>query len=413
MGKSNFLSSMKTKKIVLYSLGLAAALGICTYQIFFAPSPEDHGEILARKPLGNGLFSIELLSEPYRLDQVYKSMTGPRGNQPGIRLLEKAPVDAVLWLTGLETRVVDASSLEPISNEYLCHSNLTLNPDTTTPEKYNASFASPTHARDWRLFTLIPGRMTTYFPEGFGIPIRNDNLLDYFTMALNQNPGHPERVVRMKTKITFRQTNASEPLKPLFRRAVYVYQQHKELSPGGTLSKAVGVKGHQGENCAESCPVPQTGATPSTFQELDKGLDRHPGATCCVANASPEGVVDQFGQENTVHWMVPPGKHLYRTEVTKQMNLPFDTTVHYVTGHLHPYGESLKLVDLESGQTVFEIKAGCFHDRLGVATMSEILSKEGIPVYQGRRYELLAEYHNTSTEPIDAMAILYFYGRDR
>ena len=111
--------------------------------------------------------------------------------------------------------------------------------------------------------------------------------------------------------------------------------------------------------------------------------------------------------------MVPPGQHVYRTEVTQQMNLPFDTMAHYITGHLHPYGESMELIDLETKQAVFTITAKCFEDRLGVASMSDIVSRAGIALVKGRRYELVARYNNTRSEPIDAMAILYFYARDQ
>jgi hypothetical protein len=111
--------------------------------------------------------------------------------------------------------------------------------------------------------------------------------------------------------------------------------------------------------------------------------------------------------------MVPPGKHLYRSQVTAQMDLPFDTTVHYVTGHLHPFGTALTLIDLETGMTVFTITARSYRDRLGVASVSEIASAHGVPIFKGRRYELLAEYDNTSPEAIDAMAILYLYARDQ
>ncbi len=86
-----------------------------------------------------------------------------------------------------------------------------------------------------------------------------------------------------------------------------------------------------------------------------------------------------------------------------------DTRVHYVTGHLHPFGTSLRLVEMESGRTVCEILGESFEDRLGVAHMSQISSSEGIPLGRGKRYELIAEYDNRSTGAIDAMAILYLY----
>ena len=43
------------------------------------------------------------------------------------------------------------------------------------------------------------------------------------------------------------------------------------------------------------------------------------------------------------HWVVPPGRQENRTLVTEWLNLRFDTTVHYIAVHLHPFAESLEL----------------------------------------------------------------------
>jgi hypothetical protein len=64
---------------------------------------------------------------------------------------------------------------------------------------------------------------------------------------------------------------------------------------------------------------------------------------------------------------------------------------------------------METGQVVFEITAEHLTGRLGVKRMSEVTSREGIPLRKGRRYELVTEYNNTLGKPIDAMAIVYAY----
>ena len=370
-------------------------------------TPEDTGRVLARQTHADGTRSVTLLSQPYRLDKVYMSMIGPRGNQPGIRLAEDAPDDETIYLTGIRTDVVEDRTLAASSNELFCHSNLTLNPDTTTPEAHNAGFAKPTHA-DWRFFTLAPGVMDVRLPEGFGLPVKAGTRLDYFTMALNPNEGAPDRTVRMTTDVRYRRVGPGDsPVRPVFRRALYVYQQYR---PEGSKGDGIFQAGHQGEQCGEGCKLDARGDTPSAFIPLapDRGA-QHPGMSCCVENATADGVVEQFGELNTVHWMVPPGRHRYRSEVTKQLNLPRDTTAHYVTGHLHPYGEWMRLIDMETGQVVFEITAEHLSGRLGVKRMSDVTSREGIPVVRGRRYELVTEYNNTYGKPIDAMAILYAY----
>jgi hypothetical protein len=382
--------------------------------ITFMLQLRDESRVLGRDRGPDGRYSISLLSNEYELDRVYMSMQGPRSNQPRIRLSDEIATDETVWITGLETTIVDANSLERISDEFLCHSNLTLNPETTTPERYNQSFETPLHG-EWRLFTLVPGRTSIRLPESFGIPVKNGTLLDYFTMALNLNGGLPSRKVRMKTRISYRHAAADKAaMRPLFRRSLYVYQQHQQQPSGNPTDASRPQHDHHGEHCADICTEHQVGQTPSSFASLlPEALDVHPGATCCVAIASSDGIVTQFGEANTVHWMVPPGRHRYRTEVTQQMNLPFDTTVHYVTGHLHPFGKFIELVDMSTGQVVFNVSSKDLSDRLGVEEMSQIISEDGIPIRKGTRYELIAEYDNTTDQPIDAMAILYFYALDQ
>lgn len=411
--------------LVAIVLALVQGLPSTAMQWFHSvafPPPDD--EILKRETSG-GAFKLQFVSRSYMLDQVYGSMQGPSGNHPAIGLMPDRPADETVWLTGIETQVVDAQNQQPISNEYFCHSNLTLNPEASSPEKHNKFFATPTHA-EWRFFTLVPGRMSVRLPEGFGIPIRCGTPIDYFTMSLNQNPGHPQRAVRMQTTLSGRSNDGpGRAPRPLFRRAVYIYQQHEPLKKK-PVPAAKNSGTHEGELCAEDCKTQQTGRTPSRALVVESPKPpapstlptpapkppAHPGETCCVENASRDGVLMRFGRQNTVHWMVPPGKHIYRTEVSEQLELPFDTSVHYVTGHLHPFGKNMRLVDMQSGATLFEIKAECFNDRLGVAQMSEISSREGVRLSKAGRYELLAEYENTQDKPIDAMAILYLYALD-
>jgi hypothetical protein len=95
--------------------------------------------------------------------------------------------------------------------------------------------------------------------------------------------------------------------------------------------------------------------------------------------------------------------------VRHQLKIPFDTTLHYATAHLHPYGSSLALVDLTTGETLFELRAIPYADRLGIAEMESLSTTVGIPIYRHHDYELVTVYDNTSDEPVDAMASMYLY----
>lgn len=408
MSRRNRLKPVRVRRIVLWTVLISEVLAAAALGVVRVQQHRRAGRLLGCTELKAGQFEVALLSSAYRLDRYYGSMQGPADKLAGIQVFRDASPDTTVWMTGADTRIVAADSLAPISPEYFCHANLTLSPEQGTPLEHNRGFGDKTHL-DWRLFTLVPGRMSIRLPEGFGIPIRNRTMLDLFTMSLNQNPGPIARDVRMKTRLFVHAGDT--PLRPLFRRALYVYQQH-QTGPGADSNTPS--PGHEGEACALSVMEDQQGETPSRFIRIRPTPDdpTHPGASCCVPNASAGGILPQFGPDHTVHWMVPPGRHRYRSDVSRQLQLPFDTTVHYATGHLHPSGVSLTLIDLETSETLFHITGRGFPNRTGVAHMSEYSSATGVPLHRDGRYELIAEYDNRTDAPIDAMGILYLYATE-
>ena len=310
-----------------------------------------------------------LLSDPYRLDKIYRSMEGPMSVASDVHF-DSNDRSGVQWITGLQAEVVDAAEQKPISQEFFCHSNLTFAEHHATPEQVKRSFGGKTHL-DSRLFTLVPGRLSIELPKGFGVPVPAGAPLDYVTMSLNLNPRSEVVSVRMRTDVhTVSGDQPGAPTKALFRRALYV------LQPPGDF-------GGMGPACM---------AKPG----------QHPGAGCGeVVKGETEGLGN--------HWAVPEGHHLYRTEITPQLNLPFDTTIHYATIHVHPFARWMELRDLTSGETVLRLNAQDWPDRVGVAHVDEVKSIEGIPIHRDHRYELSADYDNTSGTKTDAMAILYLY----
>ena len=343
---------------------------------------------------------MTLLSQTYKIDQKYMSMQGPSSYQSEIVMTDDVDSSKTIYLTGVRSHLVNVDDSKTLSAEFFCHSNLTFAHKGITPQEHNGSFNPPTHM-DWRIFTLIPGKLEINLPKGFGIPIKADTPLDYFTMTLNQNPGSEPGELRVKTSLIW--SDKATGIQPVFRRHLYVYQQHekteKNNSAGVTFT-------HSGQLCGQSTDGDQTGQVPSSFASR---LSQHPGATCCVDNASPSGILNQFGSKNTIHWMVPPGIHIYRSDVSNQFKLPYATRAYYVTGHLHPYAKSLQLIDLETKEVLFDIKSKDFKDKIGVEEMSEVISQEGVLIKPDGRYELVTTYNNTTDKPIDAMAILYLY----
>jgi len=320
---------------------------------------------------------LTLMSDPYRLDKIYRSMEGPWSIQRRIHL-GMAEKSHVQWITGLETEVLDATGQKPISQEFFCHSNLTFAERSGSPAKYNQEMGGKTHF-DWRLFTLVPGRLSIDLPQGFGVPIPADAPLDYVTMSLNLN--ERDRVVNVQIRTTVHSIAADQPgapTKALFRRALYVLQPNGVPAKGPACMSNPGM--HIGAGCGE---LTKTSVTESPSTKPGQGLMNH--------------------------WVVPPGHHIYTTEITPQLNLPFDTTIHYATIHVHPFAHGMELRDMTTGATIFQLHSQDWPDRVGVAYVEEFKSTEGIPIQRDHRYELSAEYDNTTDADTDAMAILYLY----
>lgn len=316
-----------------------------------------------------------VLSRTYDIDQKYRSMMGPSSRESLLLGDDDIAPDELLWITGYRAVMVGRDGETPERQEFMCHSNLDIDPmahrqafDTT------ATFSS-------RLFTLSQGQQEIAFPPGFGIPIRAEESLSLTTQVLNLNHENEQFGVRHKVTIDFvRDQELESPMVPLFPTSAY------------GLQLISGEDGYYGL----SRPDPE----------------KH-GPGCLVGEAaSSHSYDDGHGRAFTGHWVVPPGREVNRTLVTKLMRVPYDTTIHYVAVHLHPFAESLTLVDLTSGETLFASKAENFDDRIGLARVDALSSAEGIPVYADHDYELVSVYNNTSAEPQDSMAVMYLYLRD-
>jgi hypothetical protein len=137
--------------------------------------------------------------------------------------------------------------------------------------------------------------------------------------------------------------------------------------------------------------------------------------SCCLPGRDSSGnfYSDRFGRRFTGHWVVEPGRHEYRTLVTDLINLPFDTTIHFIAVHLHPFSESVELRDVTKDQSVFKSNTRNYTDRIGLEHMDYYSSVEGLPLYKSHEYELVSGYNNTTTVEQDSMASMFFYVVDK
>lgn len=314
-----------------------------------------------------------VLSKVYTVDRKYRSMTGPSSGQE-VRLLDtEAP--ELLWITGYRAVMVGPDGESPRAQDFMCHSNLDIDVERhETLTGRNPAF-SP------RLFTLSQGQLSIRFPAGFGIPVLSSETLDLTTQVLNLNLEGQSAQVRHRVSVDFvRDREVSGPMQALFPVAGY----------GLALLEGDGA-----------------------YFGVDRPDAEEHGPGCLVgANASDHEYTDGLGRTFTGHWVVPPGREVNRTLVTRLMRLPYDTRIHYIAVHLHPFAESLELRDLTAGKTLFKSAARNFADRIGLAHVDALSSEEGIEVFADHEYELVSVYDNTTSEPQDSMAVMYIYLRD-
>ncbi len=318
-----------------------------------------------------------IVSQPYTIDRKYSSMRGPYGFDDVMLLESETP--ELLWIVGYRTTVIDAEGEVPMSQEFMCHANLDFE-----PTDYAARFptAPPVSGR---IFTLSQGQQSIQLPQGFGVPVTSDLPITLVTQVLNLNIEKPKDLeVRHRVEIDFlRDTEVEGEMVPLFQGAVEGF-------------KALGEARFYGFD----------------DREVDADLM---GAGCSPGTAAVAGETDDdvLGQQFTAHWVVPPGREVNVTNVTRFLGLPYDTTVHYIAVHLHPYAESLLLRDVTANQTIFESKVTPAKGRIGIQRIEHFESVEGVELFTAHHYELVSVYDNTSDADADSMAVMYMYMRDQ
>ena len=329
-------------------------------------------------PPADQTVSVEFLSDVYTVDKKYRSMLGPQSTQT-IYLLEggAAAPEELLWVTGFSAVMVGADGKAPISQEFMCHSNLDMN-----MRLHKRLLGLEREAPD-RVFTLSQGQQEVAFPPGFGMPVLSSEPFRLTTQVLNLNREGESFEVRHKVTVNFvRDRDLTAPMKPLMQVVANGLVLIDGKDPYFDVAQ----------------PDPNT----------------H-GSGCLTglsAVSADHLVADQQGRRFSGHWVVKPGRQVNHTNVTRYMNLPFDTTVHYIAVHLHPFAESLELKDLTTGESVYRSLARGIEGKIGLSRVDYFSSAEGVPLHKDHEYELISVYDNTSSQEQDSMAVMYMYALD-
>jgi hypothetical protein len=312
-------------------------------------------------------------SDAFTIDTTWASMKGPY-RVIDVTLTDTATHD-IVWVVGYEAAIVDADSREPKSSEFMCHSNVDL--DMARHRQIFGWQKFPSR----RLFTLSEGQTEVKLPDGFGIPLRSDEPLSVTAQVLNHNYHGPPIRVRQRVTVHFIRDRAREkPLIALYQRGV------------NTLVRLDGPDGAYNS------------------EVVDHDMHDHGAAEGMGADSVPYH--DHEGRTFAGHWVVKPGREVRTTPINGWLQMQQDLKIHFVSVHLHPFAESLVLRDATTGDTVLASKAENRQERIGLARVEQIASREGITLHRDHQYELVSSYNNTTSKNRTAMAVMYLYVED-
>ncbi|UTW60749.1 hypothetical protein KFE98_11900 [bacterium SCSIO 12741] len=323
-----------------------------------------------------------LYSSNFHLDTIYRSMMGPTEDQY-FSLGEKGEL---FWITGYKGTVLNPDS-SVAAFDFMCHNNLNFDVPRTFPWK------SRTFDRVNRVFTLTPGITDIQLPEGFGIPVPGDQKLKVTFQALNHNRPELDSNFIHRIEISYyRDEDLKTPLQALAQETVWMVKQY-EGPPG---------------KCGEE-PLIQVS---THLSEEDRRITQPNCGVDMLANNPQQNLDmyhDLYGRKFTGHWKIPPGVEELQMDVSDFMVMLPQNQLHYIAAHVHPFCESLELINESTGQIVSRLNMQSADSGIGLIQVEDWSSTEGMALPEKDTYVLRSRYNNTSKDTLSAMSVMYLY----
>jgi hypothetical protein len=313
-----------------------------------------------------GKTALLLESPDLLVDNIYQSMDGP---QAVINLNMNEGGTRVQWITGFKAEVYREGT-QKHNNDFLCHTNIDYYDavhykNLQMPKRINTQYP--------RLGTLSNGINELNFPEGFGFPVAHDDAFIIASRTLNHNIEAP--FFKVKHHIELKTYKGSKLLKPLKPKGLVLMLPYDLENPGQTERN-----------------------DPNLCSPLD--LKNHSGP-------------GKDGVSLAAHWLLPEGKTRYEFDVTYQLYLQEDTTLHAMAAHLQPGAETFILYDVTEDKAVYTFNCENYTNKVGLKHVPSYSSKEGILLKADHDYKLILETYNPGTEFRDMMAVLFLYLYDK
>ena len=308
-----------------------------------------------------------MISPEFYIDGVYKSMEGPKSSN----YIQLSKDSTMLWLTGFHVKALDTKSLNNISNDFICHTNIDFN-----DVKYFSSFNLKNRIGKQypRLTSLSHGMEHFSFPLGYGIPMKGNELLYVTTQSLNHNIPDANFWIRHEVDINYSKENN---LKPLMSKTAFIMLPYNESNPYKS--------------------------------PLDPGTNQ-----CIPVETKNHSYDDGHGNKLSGHWIIPAGKNTYRSSINNQLQIQDSLRLHTAAIHVHPFATKILLFDKTVNKAIFISKILNHNGKIGLTRIEPFSSEKGIWLYKNHDYEIVLNVNNTTTESQDMMGsmFLFFYDKE-
>lgn len=312
--------------------------------------------------------TISLFSPTLVIDNIYKSMEGPKAVTSFQIDLTK---NELVWINSFETKAISTNEVDQLSNDYVCHTNI----DFYDGEHYSHWNIPDRIGKSYPRLTSMSNGIESYkLPKGYGFPVFMNENLFVATQVLNHNIQGDSFDV--KHEVTLGYSSHSADMKPLMSRTVFIMLPYNNDKP---------------------------------FQ----GPTENNPNMCLPVETKNHSYVDEDGQHLSGHWVIFPGKSTYRYDISEQLSLTEPTTMHQLAVHLHPFAEELQFRDKTADTTLFISKAENYKDKIGLKNVSYFSSVDGIMLYSDHKYELVLTTNNTTNENKDMMASMFVFLYDK
>ena len=312
--------------------------------------------------------TISLISPTLVIDNIYKSMEGPKAVTSF--QIDHTKNDLV-WINSFETRAVSTNEIDQLSNDYVCHTNI----DFYDGEHYARWNLNHRIGEQYPRVTSMSNGIETYqLPMGFGFPVFTNENLFVATQILNHNIKGD--AFNVKHNVTLGFERHSPNMKPLMSKTVFIMLPYNSDKPF--------------EGPSESNPN-----------------------MCLPVETKNHSYVDDDVNHLSGHWVIFQGKDTYRYDITNQLQLKDSTTMHQIAVHLHPFAEEMELRDKTFDSTLVVSRAENYKDKIGLKNVTYFSSEKGIMLYPDHKYELVLKTNNTTKENQDMMASMFVFLYDR